>query len=161
MRAVRKKRGSRRHVIPSQRTRSPGGENAGHNQNLGFETLASKYSNVRPTAPTSRDFFLFPTPKNVQRGEHFNDVDGQDAISEINGDSLFNSSLSWVKHCKKCVSFNGEFFEMDYLCVLNNTRTRVKRDFVMALGRFNWNYLRNTCNFVIKFYRLIDILCIR
>ena len=64
------------------------------------------------------DYFLFPTLKNVLRGEHFDGVDGlsyavQRAISEIEDDFYFNSFMSWVNRCKKCISFYGEYFEKD------------------------------------------------
>jgi histone-lysine N-methyltransferase SETMAR len=64
------------------------------------------------------DFFLFPTLKNVLRGEHFDGVDElsyavQGAISEINNGSYFNSFMSWINRCKQCVSFHGEYFEKD------------------------------------------------
>jgi hypothetical protein len=64
---------NRRHDISSrQRTVSSCGRSTVHNQELDFEVFEHPaYSN--DLAPC--DFFLYPTLKNVLRGEHFDDAD--------------------------------------------------------------------------------------
>ena len=61
-------------------------------------------------------FFSFPTLKKILRGHQFDDVaDLQRAVqSEIAslGTSVDkNCFYSWVKRCKGCISFKGEYFE--------------------------------------------------
>ena len=64
------------------------------------------------------DFFLFPTLKKILRGRQFDDVADlqravQFAIASLGTSAYKNCFYSWVKMCKRCISFKGEYFEMD------------------------------------------------
>ena len=64
------------------------------------------------------DFFLFPTLKKILRGQQFDDVADlqmavQSAIASLGPSAYNNCFYSWVKGCRKCISFKGEYFEKD------------------------------------------------
>ena len=53
----------------------------------------------------------------------------QGAISEINGDSYFNNFQSKIHHCQNGISFHGDYFEKDQVRVLSV----IKRDIISQL----------------------------
>ena len=60
------------------------------------------------------DFFVFPT----LRGRQFDDVADlqravQSAIPFLGPSAYKNCFYSWIKRCRKCISFKGEYFEKD------------------------------------------------
>ena len=64
------------------------------------------------------DFFLFPTLKKILRGRQFDDVADlqravQSAIASLGPSAYKNCFYSWIKRCRKCISFKGEYFEKD------------------------------------------------
>ena len=64
------------------------------------------------------DFFLFPALKQVLRGQQFDDINElrtavQSAISSLHKENYSKAFTAWVKRCKKCISFGGEYFEID------------------------------------------------
>ena len=64
------------------------------------------------------DLFLFPTLKKILRGHQFDDVADlhravQSEIASLGPFLYKNCFYSWVKRCKKCISFKGEYFEKD------------------------------------------------
>ena len=64
------------------------------------------------------DFFLFPTLKKILRGRQFDHVADlqravQSAIASLGTSTYKNCFYSWVKRCKRCISFKGEYFEKE------------------------------------------------
>ena len=64
------------------------------------------------------DFFLFPKLKKILRGRQFDNVADlqravQSAIASLWPSAYKNCYYSWVKRCRKCISFKGEYFEKD------------------------------------------------
>ena len=58
------------------------------------------------------DFFLVPTLKKILRGQQFDDVADlqrtvQSAITSLGPSAYKNCINSWVKRCRKCISFKG------------------------------------------------------
>ena len=63
-------------------------------------------------------FFLFSLIKSVLRGTRFEDVadhpvEVQQAIAKIPFHSYREWFLSWVQRCRRCVDYEGHFFEME------------------------------------------------
>ena len=64
------------------------------------------------------DFFLFPTLKKILQGQQFDNVADlqravQSAIASLGPFTYKNCFYSWIKRCRKCISFKGEYFEKD------------------------------------------------
>ena len=85
------------------------------------------------------DFFLFPTLKKILRGQQFEDVaDLQRAVKSaivFLGPSAYKNCFdSWVKRCRKCISFNGEYFEKNECLYSEITKMYVKKQPIITLG---------------------------
>ena len=119
MRAMRKKRASLLPIVIFHHDKAPSHRAATTQtavRQLGFELLShSPYSpDLSPC-----DFFLFPVMKTYLRGTHFDDthelsVAVQVAISNKQPSSFRQCFIqSCLERCRKCISFNGEYFEKD------------------------------------------------
>ena len=83
---------------------------------LGFELLSHP-----PYSPdlSPCDFFIFRVMKTYHRGTLFDDTHElsaavQVAISNIQPSSFGRCFIqSWLERCRKCIPFNGEYFEKD------------------------------------------------
>ena len=78
------------------------------------------------------DFFLFPTLKKILRGRQFDDVEDsqravQSAIASLGPSTYKNCFYLWLKMCRKCISFKGEYFEKDECLKTENTERYVKK----------------------------------
>ena len=78
------------------------------------------------------DFFLFPTLKKILRGRQSDDVADlqravQSAIAYLGPSAYKNCFCSWVKRCRKCISFKGEYFEKDEFLKTQFTERYVKK----------------------------------
>ena len=68
------------------------------------------------------DFFLFPTLKRLCEADNLQRV-VQSTIASIGPSAYKNCFNSWVKRCRNCISFKGEYFEKDEcgkVCEKNN-----------------------------------------
>ena len=91
---------------------------------LGFELLSHP-----PYSPdlSPCDFLLFPVMKTYIRRIHFSDTHEhsasvQVAISNIQLNSLRCSVESGLKRCRKCTSFNGECFELNWALLADHAQ---------------------------------------
>ena len=85
------------------------------------------------------DFFLFPTLKSFLRGRQFDEVADlqralQSAIASFGPSAYKNCFFSWVKRCRKCIPFKGEYFEMDECLKTEITKRYVKKQSIITLG---------------------------
>ena len=111
-----------------------------HQASMSQETINRRSIEVLGHPPYSpglapSDFFLFPTLKKILRGRHFDDVaDLQRAVQSVMaslGPSAYkNCFYTWVKSCRKCISFKGKYFEKDE-CL---TERYVKKQSIITLG---------------------------
>ena len=118
MRAMRKKRAAELPTMILHQDNAPA-----HRAVATQDMIAKRSFEVLEHPPYSPDlapcdFFLLPLLKRFLSGQQFDAIEElpravQTAISSIPQDSYINSYIAWVKRCKKCIMFRGEYFEKD------------------------------------------------
>ena len=113
IRAMRKKRAPQLSTMLFHHDNAPS-----HRASKIQETIDRRSIKVLGHPPYSPDLTPCDFFKKILRGRKFDDIPDlqravQSAIASLGPCAYKNCFISWVRRCRKCISFKGEYFEKD------------------------------------------------